>query len=307
MRFASDPSVNGRCQVETRNPPVAIGLVFFLAFVLIPTIEAQTTFNPECNPFQSLETKHPIDTKCASAAGNAQPAASGHALQNLAKNNFCAAGQVVDIAYDTLIKLQRAAESVPGYAGWNRNNLPPSRDPFTHLAGTSFKEGMLVRFTGFIYELHAADTTGGESVNCNINGSEANDIHIAFVANPADAECLSITAEMSPHLRPKAWVASKMAPKVALFVKKRPNPSGKRLSRVTGQLMFDAAHKPCAGGQRGSSDPARASDWEVHPVYAMEVCKTLGTTCAETDWQPLDQFLGTTSATGTKRRTSKPH
>jgi len=160
---------------------------------------------------------------------------------------------------------------------------------------------MLVRYTGFIYELHAADVTGGESVNCNQDGAEANDIHIAFVANSTDAECSSITAEMSPHFRPQAWVASSMARKLALFLEPEPgkweaNPTaGERLSRVTGQLIFDAAHKPCANGRPIKGDPARASDWEVHPVYAMEVCKITGTTCASGDWQTLDQFLGATS------------
>jgi hypothetical protein len=289
--------------VETRKAAFATGLAFLVSFILLPVARAQTTFNLRCHPFQSFEAKHPVDVSCPGSTGNAQPATSGHALQNLAKNNFCAAGLVIDITHDGLLQLQHAAEAIPGYAGWNRNNLPSSRDPFTQLPGT-FKEGMLVRYTGFVYELHAADTTGGESVNCNIKGSEANDIHIAFVASPADAECTSITAEMSPHFRPKAWVASKIGPKIALFLRRggkgMANAPGRRLSRVTGQLMFDAAHKPCTGGKANAGDPSRASDWEVHPVYAMEVCRTAGSTCAEKDWQPLDQFLGTTPVTGTR-------
>jgi hypothetical protein len=63
--------------------------------------------------------------------------------------------------------------------------------------------------------------------------------------------------------------------------------------RVTGQLFFDGSHSPCAGG-KGS--PKRASLWEIHPVYALDVCS--GKTIAdcpvddETKWQPLEPKSG---------------
>jgi hypothetical protein len=284
----------------------AVGLLFSASLGIYAN--AQSTFDLKCHPFKALEAKHAIDGSCPSAAGDAQPATSGHALQNIAKNNFCAGGQAVDITHDDLLQLQSAAQKIPGYQNWNRENLPPSRDPFTKNMSGKFKEGMLVRYTGFIYELHAADVESGESVNCAQTGADVNDIHIAFVASPPDRECTSITAEMSPHFRPNAWVASDMAPKIAAFLEPSPgkwvsNAPGKRLSRVTGQLMFDAAHKPCTGGQPNKGDPSRASLWEVHPVYAMEVCTTTGAKCADTDWKPLDQFLGSSASAGT----NKPH
>lgn len=293
--------------METHKLHAAIGLVVFVSVALLTAANAQTTFALRCHPFQKLEVSHPIDTSCKSAAGNATPETSGHALQNAAKNNFCAEGQPVDITAKDLLSLQTEAAKNPEYQYWDRQNLPSSRDPFTKLNG-ELKEGTLVRYTGFIYELHAADVDKGESVNCNTNGAEANDIHIAFVADPAAEECASITAEMSPHFRPKAWAASNMAPRLALHLEPAPgewvsNASGRRLSRVTGQLMFDAAHKPCTNGRANTGDPARASDWEVHPVYAMEVCKTTGAVCADADWQPLDQFL---SGTGNAHRKKKP-
>ena len=289
------------------KPQVAVGLVLLLSVVLVTATNAQETFDLKCHPFQSLEAKHPIDTSCPSPAGNATPETSGHALQNIAKNNFCASGEPVDITHQDLLQLQTEAEGIPGYRGWNKDNLPSSRDPFTKMSG-NFKEGMLVRYTGLIYELHAADVQSGESVNCGTKGADSNDIHIAFVAHSADKECTSITAEMSPHFRPNTWVASSIAPRLAMFLEPRPgtwvpNAAGGKLVRVTGQLMFDAAHKPCVGGRANSGDPARGSDWEVHPVYATEVCKTTGTTCADADWQPLDQFLGNASS----GRAGNPH
>jgi hypothetical protein len=39
--------------------------------------------------------------------------------------------------------------------------------------------------------------------------------------------------------------------------------------RITGQMMFDGSHRPCANG---SGSPKRVSVWEIHPVYASDVC-----------------------------------
>ena len=278
--------------METRSTCVVAGVALALALVSTNTA-AQSAFRLRCHPFKSLERKHPVDTSCRAARGKSQ-AGTGQAAQNSAKNNFCATGPVVDLTHQQFLDLQRVAETLPDYASWNGNHLPSDRDLFTSLPG-QFQEGMLVRYTGFVYELHAADTGSGESVNCKATGAEANDIHIAFVARLTDDECSSITAEMSPHFRPTEWRASKMARWVAANRKTKAglvaNPQGKRLSRITGQLMFDAAHKPCRNGKRNPGDPARASLFEVHPIYEMEVCKTIGPTCADSDWQPLDEFL----------------
>ena len=258
--------------METRSTAVVAGVALALALVSTNGA-AQSAFRLQCHPFKSLERKHPVDTSCRAARGKSQ-AGTAQAAQNSAKNNFCATGPVVDITHPQLLDLQRVAETLPDYASWNRNHLPSDRDPFANLPG-QFQEGMLVRYTGFVYELHAADTGSGESVNCNATGAEANDIHIVFVARLTDDECSSITAEMSPHFRPTDWRASKMAWWVAAHRKTKAglvaNPQGKRLSRITGQLMFDAAHKPCTNGKRNQGDPARASLFEIHPVYEMEV------------------------------------
>ena len=60
--------------------------------------------------------------------------------------------------------------------------------------------------------------------------------------------------------------------------------------------MYDAAHRPCSGSppKAGASAPARASSWEIHPVYGIEVCKfkTLAKCKAGDDslWTALDQW-----------------
>jgi hypothetical protein len=61
--------------------------------------------------------------------------------------------------------------------------------------------------------------------------------------------------------------------------------------RVTGQLFFDASHKVCPCGTSNCS-PVRASLWEIHPVYNVEVCKA-GSPCDEnndSDWLAFDTW-----------------
>jgi hypothetical protein len=264
---------------------------------------AQTKFDLKCHPFSALEVPHAIDSSCPKATGNATTPTSGQALQNQAKNNFCAAAPFVDISHDDLLALETLVEALPEFPSWNRQHLPPGRNPFTTTGG-HFNEGMAVRYTGYVFEAHPADTSSGESVNCKKLGVSANDIHIALVQDPkakAKDECKSVTAEMSPHFRPTLWTAKKISSRVALFVfnsstKKyvRNKTSTRNLVRVSGQLMFDAAHKACSHGKPGGGDPARASLWEVHPVYQIEICtNTVGGACADADWQPLDKFLST--------------
>ena len=244
---------------------------------------------------------------------------SGHALQNLAKNNFCAAEPFSDISHNNLLQLEKTVEKLPGFPTWDRDHYPDSRKDFTNTGGT-FNEGAAVRYTGYVFEAHAADTSGGESVNCDQSGAAPNDVHIALVPDSkatAEDECTSITAEMSPHYRPTKWTGQGISSRLAAFVwdpttkKYVPNKAAKHnLVRVSGQLMFDAPHKPCVSG-KGS--PARASLWEVHPVYQMDVCtKTANGSCADSDWQPLDKWLAAHSATKpaakpTTKTGTKPH
>jgi hypothetical protein len=64
--------------------------------------------------------------------------------------------------------------------------------------------------------------------------------------------------------------------------------------RVTGQLMFDGSHHPCSGSNpTPGGNPLRVSSWEIHPVYALAVCKHGKIDeCAPTDeanWEKISQ------------------
>ena len=63
--------------------------------------------------------------------------------------------------------------------------------------------------------------------------------------------------------------------------------------RITGQRMMDSSHKPCTPGHPQS--PRRLSVWEIHPVYAIDVCKKKSISFCrvgvDTDWDALDVWL----------------
>ena len=68
----------------------------------------------------------------------------------------------------------------------------------------------------------------------------------------------------------------------------------RRPMRFTGQVFFDASHRPCVNGKPVESS-RRVSAWEIHPVYAIDVCiNTSLSGCPRTDaskWMPLHEWL----------------
>jgi hypothetical protein len=236
---------------------------------------------PGCTlPFETIKASHAIDDSCG-AEGKTQSAASG--LQNAAKNNFCAPGDPLLLTFDTFLKLQQAAEDkkIPFGSG---QSLPKDRSVLKNLVtlspGVILGEGAVVRLVAFVVDAHFSNVSNGETVNCNLKGKENNDIHIMLGQASDTAACETVTAEMSPHFRPAAWE------QLAGHDLKYP-------VRITGQLFFDASHRPCKNGK--GPNPQRESIWEIHPVYAIDVCSntTLAACSGEDEsvWSPLDKFL----------------
>ena len=270
-------------------------LLATLALGTIPSL-AQTGLPDSCPngsplPFSAIEVKHPIDQSCGIHGKTTSPAKSQ--LQNSVKNNFCAASATSEtFTPQMLIDLQHNTH-VPSGQG----KEPADRTPLKDLG-----EGKLIRMKAFLIEAHHADlpragsTSGGESVNCNALTEEGNDVHMALGAKPATQECDSISAEISPHYRPASWNEighfETWNPTTAKYVA---NPAmASRLQshayRITGQLFFDASHAPCPCGV--PCNPIRASVWEIHPVYKIEVCKA-GASCdenADGDWIDFDSW-----------------
>ena len=262
-------------------------------FLSAAPLRAQSSFPDRCPnqtplPFAAIELKHPIDTSCGVSG---QPgAAANSVLQNAVKNNFCSTSpgsQPETFTPQMLIDLQATTQVKSGF-----RQEPSDRKPLQDLG-----EGKLIRMKAFFVEAHHADLGSGESVNCKGKTEELNDVHIAFGAQADTQECDSVTAEISPHYRPASWneighyeiwnsSTKKYTPDPAMAARLKSLPY-----RVTGQLFFDASHKVCPCGTSNCS-PVRASLWEIHPVYNVEVCKA-GSRCDEnndSDWLTFDTW-----------------
>src|ERR1041385_1891466 len=136
---------------------------------------------------------------------------------------------------------------------------------------------------------HYSNVTGGESVNCKQSGQENNDIHIVVAEKEQDRadeskECDSVTAEMSPHFRPAAWNQDDL------------NARNTHLFRFTGQLFFDASHRPCSGN---SGSPKRSSIWEIPPVYNLEICGSANNSDCKIDSD--ENWISFAEAAGSER------
>ena len=84
------------------------------------------------------------------------------------------------------------------------------------------------------------------------------------------------------HYRPKDWTRTIL------------NGLTRRPVRITGQLFFDASHKPCHDGKANKGDPRRMSIWEIHPVYQVDVCRNTSMSGCPFDdedkWIPLNEW-----------------
>ena len=246
--------------------------------VCLPALAA--SFTPPCElPFVDIATKRPIDSRC-SASGQGSDSSQ---LQNESKNNFCATGEPALITFVSFKRLQSKAES-PSVLGPNYK-VPESREMlqelYTTTEGDTIGEGSVVMFAAFVGDAHYSNVSKGETVNCKLTGQANNDIHIELVQNLGEPDtCKSVTAEITPHFRPTVW-ASKTLNDID------------RPIRFTGQLFFDASHHPCHDNVR--PNPKRASSWEIHPVYNIEVCKNTSLAgCKANDdskWMSLEEYL----------------
>ncbi len=239
------------------NEALRLFVLFLSCFAAVQTRAEE--FSPGCDlPFAPIAEKRPIDDKCGLDGSGTDPPKVAESRQ---KNFFCAEGEPKTVTFKTFERLQRAAEQ-EGISFGSASKLPQDRaslKDIVSLGSDKAGEGTPVRFVAFLKEAHFSNVSKGEAVNCKLGGKENNDIHVVLVSTvDEDDDCNSITAEISPHFRPRVWE------KVVSTRIGRP-------VRVTGALFFDASHKPCGDGKRPS--PQRASIWEIHPVYALDVCK----------------------------------
>ena len=233
-------------------------------------------------PFDAIKKHHPIDDSCSS--DGAAQANTPQSAQNDAKNNFCSTGTPVNIDFDVLRQLQiDAAKPGSGITFGGDAQLPKDRSVLRDLPTKAgpMSEGTVVRLVAYVMDAHYSNVGSGESVNCKQPDKESNDIHIVLRDRLDEQDqCNSVTAEMSPHFRPEVWDPTDL------------NQRNTHLYRFTGQLFFDGSHRPCSGG-KGS--PKRSSLWEVHPVYAVEICTDAANNCkvdSDENWVSFAQQMG---------------
>lgn len=242
-------------------------------------------FNPGCTPPFTAEP-HPIDSDCAiEGAGTDAP----KKLESRAKNNFCAVGaggssSQARVTFVSFGRLQNLTEKQDFELADGRTG---ARGLYTTSDGIVVGEGDVVMISGFVIRADIANISHGESVNCKRGKSTWNDVHIhvAPTASKAKANfCKAVIAEMSPHLRPDNWNGGNLMLADGIPV------------RLTGQLFYDTSHTSavCPSSTRDKAK-ARASSWEIHPVYRVDVCRfTTLQTCdprEDSKWKTFDEWL----------------
>jgi hypothetical protein len=248
-------------------------------------------FPSDCLPFNAPSKHHPVDAQCGPSG---EPITEESRKQDVAKNNLCASGTPVLVTAATFDDLQKAAQD-KGISFGNQHvphpkPLPSDRSVLKNLAknadGLDVGEGTNVQFVAFVFKTKQG---GSESVNCNLPGKEANDIHIVLSPNKTNTdECSSVTAEMVPHFRPDAWNKISFQ-RINAKLQKHP-------VRITGQMFFDASHAPCGHpDHKDKGDPKRRSNWEIHPLYTIDVCKNNTLTGCPVDddskWKSFDKWV----------------
>jgi hypothetical protein len=263
-------------------------LAVLLLFVSSSLAQQNKKFRPGCTLPVALAgiPRTAFDNTCGIKGASTVLA---KVAESKAKNNFFAATPAVDITYDTLKELQEAVGTNDPPLGNRAKPSRPSHD-YAVTAGT-FREGQLVRFAAFVHLAKYSNTSRrgdgsvGENVNCNRPGKPPNDLHIVLVPSPNKVEAESATAEASPHFRPPEWTDDNL------------NHFHEHLFRFTGQLFLDTSHKACGPSSSKGCTPKRISVWELHPVYAIEICESADASTCEPDgtsgWESLEEFLGT--------------
>jgi hypothetical protein len=243
------------------------------------TSSAAPAFVESCpSPAFPTDVAANIDEEPCSVAGSG----GAETWQNEAKNNFCAADPAQPITIPDMLQLQTQVQQDSTIPFGNSHSHPltstagPAKDR-SHLVAMG--EGRKVVLQGFV---KLARQEGEESVNCGKtvpDQPQYHDIHISIVQSLDDSECSGVVVEMVPHHRPSGWTAANVE-EVA---------NAHSAVRVTGQLMFDSSHTPCINGVANQGDPARASLWEVHPIYQFDVC-TQASCDSGTGWVPLEAW-----------------
>jgi len=221
---------------------------------------------------------HPSLSSCP--AFGCETEGTPHALVNEMKRRLPTDTTPKSLSWDDFKTLQDDADSTVG----EDTELDASdRDRLHNLSASigQVSEGDLVQLAGFLVGKPHPNT--GESVNCNLSGSQNNDFHIPFASDPDQTPFEGIVVEMIPQDRPAQWNI-----KVLNQVE-----TARRKVLVTGQLFYDNMHRVNPDQENNQQgQPPRFSLFEIHPITSIAVCTS--DQCdpnQASNWETLDKFL----------------
>lgn len=295
QQFRESTNVSNTMPALSRSGKLVLLMAFAITCCAPAFAQTDTPFDTGCGPvpFHEIGVEHKgVDDFCG-IGGVAGADDIGNQKQNRAKNNFCLTGDPVAIRTTDMLNLQKKVDALDDFKFGSGRSVPKDRTPLKELltvGDNKIGEGDLVTLVGFMMDPHYSDVKAGEGVNCKQTGNEPNDIHFSFSRIWRDIDrsdrkhaqaqlCNLVTGEVSPHFRPESWEVEHLSKLERIPV------------RLKGQLFFDASHVPCRPGK--PVNPARATVWEIHPVYSIDVCKTKNRCRANvnSDWITMDAWV----------------
>lgn len=222
---------------------------FVIIILLTPTVVAQTK-------------KRKVSTCGATSIGNCPKEGCGGDPEMNKRKNLTTRPSASEVEKYTWLDFTKLTFPEKWKRGTRRNLL---RD---------WGEGTPVEYEAYL--VHVKNYTSGiEATNCNLKEDKNNDWHIVLQKskNITD-EHQSITAEVTPRIRPNGWTIKKV----------RKLAKDKAYVKLVGYLFLDTQHM-------NSKEPKRITHWEIHPVTSFKVCKGSVASCKAGDnWQDLSDF-----------------
>jgi hypothetical protein len=156
-----------------------VSAVVCVSLLVAVRLASAESFILNCTlPFETMPKHRTIEDTCAAhgdaplTGGSAND--SAHALQNLAKNNFCATATPELVTFISFKRLQQKLDKKVSEAkAWNQFHLPADRNVLIGIYTTSenatIGEGAIVKFAAWLMKLRKG---GQESCNCgDANGT----------------------------------------------------------------------------------------------------------------------------------------
>lgn len=251
----------------------------FLGLTPLALAQDGVPFDPGC-PLPFAGQPAAIDADCGIEGASAT---SAKKRESRTKNNFCAPAPATLVTFVSFRRLHEATRAAAFELGADRSG---AKDLHTTSEGKVVGEGTRAVLAGHILRADIANKSNGEAVNCNRGGAARNDVHVHVArskSTSAENFCRAVVAEISPHSRPDDW-----SPGNLMLVSADGRPV-----RITGHLFFDGNHPVKCDMVKPAN--SRASTWEIHPVYRIDVCKKKSLSNCDPrqdgDWKTLKEWL----------------